>query len=66
MPRIKDIKDQQLYHIDRNTHYGELDTLLTKTINLNLIMEQLDEMVKVVASLKDRITPAQKNYKEID
>ena len=30
MPRIKDLKSQQLYHIDKEKHYGEIDALLTK------------------------------------
>lgn len=58
MPRIKDLKDQQLYRIDRNTDYGELDTLLTKTASIDLVTEQWDQMVRITASLKNRLAPA--------
>lgn len=58
MPRIKDLKDQQLYKINRNTSYGDLDALLTKTASLDLVMEQWDQMVRIVASLKNRLVPA--------
>jgi TnpA family transposase len=27
MPRVKDLKEQQLYRVDRATSYGELDNL---------------------------------------
>jgi TnpA family transposase len=30
-PRIKDIKDQTLYKIDRSQHYANLDPILTGT-----------------------------------
>ena len=32
MPRIRDLKDQQLYKIDKTGSYGELDPLLNKTM----------------------------------
>ncbi len=58
MPRIKDIKDQQLYKISRNCDYGELNPLLNKNANIEIIAEQWDQMVKVAASLRKRLTPA--------
>jgi TnpA family transposase len=58
MPRIKDIKDQQLYKIFRNCDYGELNLLLNKNANIEIIAEQWDQMVKVAASLRKRLTPA--------
>lgn len=58
MPRIRDLKDQQLYKIDKTISYGDLDTLLDKTIDLNLIEEQWDQMIRVVGSLKNKLAPA--------
>jgi len=58
MPRIKDLKDQQLYKVYRDQDYGELNRLLTKNANIEIVIEQWDQMVKVATSLKQRLTPA--------
>lgn len=58
MPRIRDLKDQQLYKLDAKDHMGDFNGLIRKTVNLNLIEEQWDQMVRVAASLKERLTPA--------
>jgi len=58
MPRIKNLKRQQLYRVDKNMSYGKIDELLNKSINLDLIIEQFDQMVRVVASLKNKLAPA--------
>ena len=58
MPRIKDLKSQQLYRVDKDVSYGELDVLMTKTASVDLVIEQFDEMVRVAASLKKRLSPA--------
>ncbi len=58
MPRIKDLKDQQLYRVDKNTSYEKLDSLLSRSVDLELIIEQWDQMIRVACSLKNRITPA--------
>jgi len=58
MPRIRDLKDQQLYKLDAKDHMGDFNVLIRKTANLNLIEEQWDQMVRVAASLKERLTPA--------
>lgn len=58
MPRIKDLKDQQLYKINRDSDYGQLNVLLDKHIDLDIIKEQLDPMIKIVISLKRRLGPA--------
>ena len=34
MPRIKDLKSQKLYRIDKDTSYGVFDPLLTKTVSM--------------------------------
>ncbi|WP_242604772.1 Tn3 family transposase [Legionella busanensis] len=58
MPRIKDLKSQQLYRIDKEIAYGELDALLTKTASIEPVIEQFDQMVRVAASLKKKLSPA--------
>lgn len=58
MPRIRDLKDQQLYRIDKNTDYGVFAPLLNKTANMDIIEEQWDVMIRVAASLKKRTAPA--------
>ena len=58
MPRIKNLKDQTLYRIDKNKDYGEIDVLLKKTVDIDLIKEQWDPMLRVVASLRKKLTPA--------
>jgi len=58
MPRIKDLKSQQLYRVDKDISYGDLDELLTKTVSLELIIQQFDQMMRVAASLKQKLSPA--------
>lgn len=58
MPRIRDLKDQQLYRVERNVNYGVFTPLLNKTVDLNIIEEQWDEMILVAKSLKERTAPA--------
>lgn len=58
MPRIRDLKDQQLYRIDKSVDYGDLNHLLTKTADLSIIEEQWEYMMRVVISLKQKTAPA--------
>jgi TnpA family transposase len=58
MPRLKDLPDQVLSRIDRDADYGALQPLLRGRINVELVIEQWDQLVRLVASLKDRLTPA--------
>jgi TnpA family transposase len=58
LPRLKDLPDQVLSRIDRDGGYGALQPLLRGRINIALILEQWDELVRLAASLKDRLTPA--------
>ena len=58
MPRLKDLPDQVLSGVDRTADYGSLQLLFRNTVNLDLIAEQWDELVRLAASLKDRLAPA--------
>lgn len=51
-PRIKDIKDQSIYRIDNGIQYKHLNDVLKGTINIKIILEQWDNYLRVVASLK--------------
>jgi len=57
MPRIKDLADQQLYKLDRDSHYGELDSLFRGAVDCDLIREQWDQMVRLAVALKNRNAP---------
>lgn len=65
MPRIKDLKDQQLYKINKDSDYGQLNVLLDKHIDLDIIKEQLDLMIKIVISLKRRLVPANEIIRKV-
>lgn len=58
MPRIRDLKDQKLYRIDKTVDYGDLNHLLNKTADLAIIEEQWEYMMRVVISLKHKTAPA--------
>ena len=54
-PRIKDIKDQTLYKMDRQQCYSNLNPILSGSIKLHLIRNAWDETVRVIASMEERI-----------
>jgi TnpA family transposase len=57
MPRIRNLKDQQLYRVDRYADYGVFTSLLTKIADLNVVKEQWEEMIRVVLSLLSSALP---------
>ncbi len=58
MPRIRDLKDQQLYRIDKDLDYNIFTPLLNKTADTYVVEEQWEEMIRVAFSLKQRTVPA--------
>ncbi len=58
MPRIRDLKDQQLYKVDKETDYGVFNPLLNKTADVEIVEEQWDMMIRVASSLKKKTAPA--------
>jgi TnpA family transposase len=59
MPRLRDLKDQQLYKVRKDQNYGRLDVLFKPVPDVDLIAEQWDELVRLAASLKNRVaTPS--------
>ena len=58
MPRIKDLKNQRLYKIDRRTNCTKLDNVFDSAVNTALIRDHWDSLVRVAASLRNRTAPA--------
>jgi len=58
MPRLRDLADQQLYKVDKEVALGRLQPLFHMGVDVALIREQWDQLVRVVASLKNRVAPA--------
>lgn len=51
-PRIADVGGSRFWRIDRKAAYGALDDLASNTINLRLIAEQWDDLLRLAGSLK--------------
>jgi len=58
MPRIRDLKDQQLYRVDPDMKHGDFASLLNKTAKVDIIEEQWNSMAHVSKSLIERTAPA--------
>lgn len=58
MPRLRDLADQQLYRVDREVPLGRLSPVFRASVDLALIREQWDQLVRVAASLRHRVAPA--------
>ncbi|QOI95902.1 Tn3 family transposase [Aeromonas salmonicida] len=54
LPRLKAIASQKLYRPgdDKSTDYPNLESVLTRPINWELIIQQYDEMIKYTTALK--------------
>jgi TnpA family transposase len=57
-PRLADLPRQQLYKIAKEDHYSDLDVLFNGAVDVELVREQWDQLVRVAASLKNGIAPA--------
>jgi TnpA family transposase len=58
MPRIRNFKEQRLYKPSEGRSHVKIDALFSGTVDLDLIREQWDSMVRVAASLKNRLVSA--------
>ncbi len=58
MPRLHDPKKQSLYKLARETSYGPIDPLFSGAVDVGLVREQWDALVRVAASLKNHTAPA--------
>src|SRR5216683_3781872 len=58
MPRLRDLADQQLYRVDSENPPESLRPLLRAGLDLPLLGEQWDQLVRVAASLRNRVASA--------
>jgi hypothetical protein len=58
MPRLRDLTDQQLYRVDPEIPPENLRPLLRTGLDLSLLAEQWDQLVRVAASLRNRVASA--------
>jgi TnpA family transposase len=58
MPRLRDLADQQLYRVDPEISPENLRPLLRAGLDLSLLSEQWDQLVRVAASLRNRVASA--------
>ena len=59
MPRIADLSHQGLYKLDRQARYGVLEPVFDGAVDLGLIEEQWDQLVRLAASIKHRTAKPQ-------
>ncbi|MFQ6116107.1 MAG: Tn3 family transposase [bacterium] len=64
-PRLKDFTEQRMYKLKKEQIYSQIEPLFrdwktnrVRSINTSLIIEQWDNIVRLVASLKNRIVSA--------
>jgi TnpA family transposase len=57
MPRIKDLADQQLYHLDRDSHYGEWDAWFRGAVDGDRIRSTIGSDGAPAVALKNRHAP---------
>ena len=58
MPRIRDLKDQQLYCVESGPNKRVFASLLKKSVDMDLIEEQREAIIRVAISLKSPTAPA--------
>ena len=58
MPRLRDLTDQQLYRVDPEIAPEALRPLLRGGLDLSLLGDQWDQLVRVAASLRNRVASA--------
>ncbi|CAM4501487.1 MAG: hypothetical protein LEGION0403_FIIPPAGN_01827 [Legionella sp.] len=56
--QFKDLADQNIYKIDKAMSYGDLDDVFSGTADIELARENWDQIVRIVASLKNGLAPA--------
>ena len=57
-PRLKDLTEQRLYKLHKSQNYGEYDCLFSGTVDIELIQEHWDQIIRIVAALKNGHLPA--------
>ena len=57
-PRLKDLSEQRLYKTNKSQNYGEYDCLFLGVVDTKLIQENWDQIIRIVAALKNGHIPA--------
>jgi TnpA family transposase len=57
-PRLKDLPHQALYKMDKEDKYEIVDGLFTGVADVQLVREEWDTVIRIVASLKNGLAPA--------
>lgn len=57
-PRLKDLTEQRLYKLHKSQNYGEYDCLFSGTVDIELIQEHWDQIIRIIAALKNGHIPA--------
>lgn len=57
-PRIRDLSDQKLYKIDSSQSHEKIESLFSGRIDVSVIHEQWDALVRIASSLKNKTAPA--------
>jgi TnpA family transposase len=52
LPRLKNLKKQRLYRPENGAEYPNLQAILTRAINWEIIKEQYDELIKLATALR--------------
>jgi TnpA family transposase len=55
---MRDLADQQLCKVDRTLPLGRPQPLIRSGVDLDLIPGKWDQLVRVAASLRNRVVPA--------
>jgi TnpA family transposase len=52
LPRLKNLKKQRLYRSENGAQYSNLQAILTRPINWEIIEQQYDELIKLATALR--------------
>ncbi len=57
-PRIRDLSDQKLYKIDSGHGHEKIESVFSGRVDVSIILEQWDALVRIASSLKNKTAPA--------
>ncbi len=64
-PRIRDLNDRKLFVIDKHADYGVLATMIGGTVDLGVVEENWDEVLRLAASIRAGTVPPSVILKKI-
>lgn len=57
-PRLKGLKKQRIYRIDKTSTYGELDELFSGVMTLEIVKQNWDQIMRIIAAIRNGLVPA--------